>query len=259
MEYVIICLVSLLGSGLTLFSGFGLGTLLVPVFALFFPIELAIVFTAIVHFLNNLFKLVLLGKHINWRVAIYFGIPAIAAAFIGAELLKKLSDWEPWVTYSLGARQFRIMPVQAIIGLLLIVFSLFELIPKLSSITLHKKYLPVGGILSGFFGGLSGHQGALRSMFLIRSGLSKETFVATGVIIACMIDTSRLTVYFPQLILHQEQMDYLLVICATLSAFTGAYFGNKLLKKMTIRLLQNTVAIMLILFGILLISGIINH
>lgn len=259
MEYVIICLVSLLGSGLTLFSGFGLGTLLVPVFALFFPIEQAIVLTAIVHFLNNLFKLVLLGKHINWKVAVYFGIPAIAAAFIGAELLNKMADWEPWTSYSLGAQQFRIMPVQAIIGILLILFSLVELIPKLSSITLDKKYLPLGGVLSGFFGGLSGHQGALRSMFLIRAGLSKEAFVATGVIIACMIDTSRLTVYVPQLILHQEQLDYLLVICATLSAFTGAYLGNKLLRKMTIGLLQNTVAVMLILFGLLLISGIVNH
>lgn len=54
MEYIIVCIVALLGSGLTLFSGFGLGTILVPVFALFFPIDLAIALTAIVHFLNNL-------------------------------------------------------------------------------------------------------------------------------------------------------------------------------------------------------------
>jgi len=62
MDYFILCLVALLGSGLTLFSGFGLGTLLVPVFAIFFPIEIAIALTAIVHFLNNLFKLALLAK-----------------------------------------------------------------------------------------------------------------------------------------------------------------------------------------------------
>jgi acyl-CoA reductase-like NAD-dependent aldehyde dehydrogenase len=42
-------------------------------------------------------------------------------------------------------------------------------------------YLPVGGLLSGFFGGLSGHQGALRSVFLLRAGLTKESFIATGV------------------------------------------------------------------------------
>ena len=36
MSYLIICTVALAVSGLTLFSGFGLGTLLMPVFALFF-------------------------------------------------------------------------------------------------------------------------------------------------------------------------------------------------------------------------------
>jgi len=36
-------------SGLTLFSGFGLGTLLMPTFVLFFPIEVAVAATAIVY------------------------------------------------------------------------------------------------------------------------------------------------------------------------------------------------------------------
>ena len=42
MHYLIICLCAFLASGLTLFSGFGLGTLLLPVMALFFPIDAAI-------------------------------------------------------------------------------------------------------------------------------------------------------------------------------------------------------------------------
>ncbi len=37
MAYFIVAAVALLASGLTLFSGFGLGTLLLPAFALFFP------------------------------------------------------------------------------------------------------------------------------------------------------------------------------------------------------------------------------
>ena len=56
MELVLIGLVALLTSGLTLFSGFGLGTILMPVFALFFPLPLAIAATAVVHFANNLFN-----------------------------------------------------------------------------------------------------------------------------------------------------------------------------------------------------------
>ena len=53
MEFLIVCVASLLASALTLFSGFGLGTLLMPVVALFFPLELAIAMTAIVHLANN--------------------------------------------------------------------------------------------------------------------------------------------------------------------------------------------------------------
>ena len=63
MHYLIICTAAFLVSGLTLFSGFGLGTLLLPVMALFFPIDAAIALTAIVHCLNNLFKFALLGRH----------------------------------------------------------------------------------------------------------------------------------------------------------------------------------------------------
>ena len=43
--------------GLTMFSGFGLCTLLMPVFALFFPIKTAVAATALVHGANSIFKI----------------------------------------------------------------------------------------------------------------------------------------------------------------------------------------------------------
>ena len=258
MEYLLICVVALLGSGLTFFSGFGLGTLLLPVFALFFPVEEAIILTAIVHFLNNLFKLFLTGRHIDRRVLFYFGIPAILAAFGGALLLKHLSDARPVLDYTVAGHAFEIYLLPLCIGILLIVFAIFELIPRLSNFTVHAKYLPAGGILSGFFGGLSGHQGALRSMFLLRAGLSKESFIATGVAIACLIDVSRLVVYIPQILLHHQRLDYTLLTSATFSAFAGAFLGAKLLRKITVQLLQYLVATFLIVFGLLLAAGIVH-
>ena len=95
MEYIVICLVALIGSGLTLFSGFGLGTLLVPVFGLFFPIPIAIALTAIVHFLNNIFKLFLVGKHVDKQIVYRFGLPSIIAAFIGAYILSLITYMDP--------------------------------------------------------------------------------------------------------------------------------------------------------------------
>ena len=56
MSVILICAVALAASCLTFFSGFGLGTILMPVFAIFFPLEIAIALTAVVHFLNNIFR-----------------------------------------------------------------------------------------------------------------------------------------------------------------------------------------------------------
>ena len=257
MDYIVICIVALIGSALTLFSGFGLGTILLPVFGLFFPIEIAIILTAIVHFLNNLLKLIVFGKNADSTVILRFGIPAIIFAFWGAYVLKELVGMQPLFEYSIAEKTFGILPIKLIIGVLLLIFSLIEFIPKYKNMEFDKKYLSVGGILSGFFGGISGHQGALRSAFLIRTNLSKDAFIATGVVIACLVDVSRLSVYIPQIIENKITLDYKLVVLATLSAFCGVYFGNKLLQKTTVKTLQNLVALMLMLYAVLLILGIV--
>jgi len=92
MEILIVATAAFLAAGLTLFSGFGLGTLLMPVVAIFVDADVAIGITAIVHCANNLFKLGLLGKQANIEVILKFGIPAILAALGGAILLSWLSS-----------------------------------------------------------------------------------------------------------------------------------------------------------------------
>ncbi len=257
MDYILVGLVALLGSGLTFFSGFGLGTLLMPVFALFFPIDIAIALTAIVHLLNNLFKLTLIGKKANVKTVVRFGLPAIVFAFLGAYILGSLTDMPPITTYTIDDKPYQITVVKICIAALLIFFSLFDLIPKLKRLEIDTKYLPLGGMLSGFFGGLSGHQGALRTAFLIRAKLNKEAFIATGVVIACCIDISRITVYAKDIWQLGDQLNYSILLTATSMAFIGAYFGNKFLKKITINTIQVTVGILLIAFSILLGIGIL--
>ena len=257
MEYIIICIAALITSGLTLFSGFGLGTLLLPVFALFFPIDVAIALTAIVHLLNNIFKLVLLGKYADKTVVLKFGLPAILAALLGAWVLLLLSDLHPIVNYRLLSHEFHVMPVKLIVAVMMAIFALFELIPKFEAISFEKKYLPFGGILSGFFGGLSGHQGALRSAFLIRSGLTKEAFIASGVVISCLVDFARLSVYSTHFSLLGIGENSFLLLAAVVSAFLGAFLGNRLVKKVTVRTIQIIVSIMVLGIAIGLGAGII--
>jgi len=246
MEILILCLAALLTSLLTFFSGFGLGTILTPVFAIFFPLEVAIALTGVVHFLNNIFKLVLVGNHGSKKVVIHFGVPAFFASLLGAYLLLQISDLQPVFRYTIDTREFFVTPQKLIIAVLLIFFALIEVIPILKNIQIGKGNLVVGGILSGFFGGLSGHQGALRSAFLIKSGMTKESFIATGIIIACIVDISRLGIYSTRF-LHTGIIDSVpLVLAATLSAFAGAYLGSKLLTKVTFSTIQILVTVMLI-------------
>jgi uncharacterized membrane protein YfcA len=257
MDIAIISIAAFFIAILTFFSGFGLGTLLTPIFMIFFPVDLAIALTGVVHFFNNIFKLFLVGKNANMQVLIRFGIPAVIAAIAGAWLLLQITDLSPLFTYHLGEREIEVYPVKFVISVLLIIFALLDLLPFLNEIKFNKKHMPVGGALSGFFGGLSGNQGALRTAFLIKAGLTKESFIATSVVISCFVDFTRLAVYSTRFVKADLDENISLVLSATLAAIAGAYLGNKLLKKVTFKSIQILVAILLIVVSIGLGLGLI--
>lgn len=257
METIIIAIAALLASSLTLFSGFGLGTLLMPIIALFFPVDVAIGITAMVHFANNIFKLGLLGLHADKSVIIRFGIPAVFAALLGAFLLGWLTALAPVFEYTLLGKPLQVMPIKLIIGLVIIAFVVLELSDTFSAITLDKRFLPIGGCISGFFGGLSGNQGAFRSLFLLKAGLSKEQFIATGIVLAVMVDSSRMLIYGWDAVSHQKNVDWFLVFVATISAFMGAFIGSRLIKKITIHAIQLIVSSLLVIIALGLIMGIL--
>lgn len=249
---IIVYLTALFASGLTLISGFGLGTIMLPVFALYFPIELAVGMTAIVHVLNNGFKMGLIYKHIQWNTVLRFGIPGIFGAFLGAFLLLQLDAETIW--YS--STYVTLKPINVTIGLLMIFFAITEL-AGWKSYAFDSKYLIPGGFLSGFFGGLSGHQGALRSMFLVKAKLSKEAYIATGVAIALLVDATRIpmywTTYDQSFLIENVQV----IGGATAFAFLGAYLGKKAIKKVTLRSVHLLVGVLLIAMGSAMALGII--
>lgn len=260
MEYLLVCTVALLVSGLTLFSGFGLGTLLMPAFALFFPVPVAVAATAVVHLANNLFKVFLVGRQADWGVLARFALPGAAAAMIGAAALQLFAHFPPLMEYQLGGQLHQITLVKLVIGGLIVAFAAFELLPTLTALAFDRRYLVLGGLLSGFFGGLSGNQGALRSAFLIRAGLSKEAYIGTGTVAAVVVDTARLLVYglgFYASAMQDAVAVGNLVIAATLAAFGGAFLAKRLLHKVTLLLLQRLVGVLLVLIGLGLAAGLL--
>lgn len=257
MTHLIVYVVAFVASGLTFFSGFGLGTLLLPVFALFFPAEHAVALTAVVHFLNGLFKLGLVARYAELGIVLRFGVPAILASLVGAALLLWLSGIEPLASYHVLGRPAHVTPVKLVVGGLLLIFGLAELLPQARGLSFSPRHLPLGGALSGFFGGLSGMQGALRSAFLIRANLSKEAFIATGVVVSALIDLSRLGVYWRGLTRESGHIDYVLLAGAVLAAFAGAMLGNRWLRTITMKGVRCIVAAMLLVVAVGLAAGLL--
>jgi uncharacterized membrane protein YfcA len=125
-----------------------------------------------------------------------------------------------------------------------------------------EKYIPIGGMLSGFFGGLSGHQGAFRSAFLIRAGLEKEEFVATARISSIFVDLTRLIVY--GLTLFHKQLGILgqegiwgLVLAGSLAGFAGSFLSSRFLKKITLKSIRLLIGVMLFILTVALGTGLI--
>lgn len=257
MMLFVIAFASFAASLLTLFSGFGLSTLLMPVVAIFFPVAVAVALTAFVHLLNNLFKLLVLWRMVNWPVAVRFGIPAMIATIPGAWLLTQLSILPVIHSYTLAGIPAAVTPVKLAVGLLLIFFASAEWFSLGERFKVSSRWLSAGGVLSGFFGGLSGHQGAFRSAFLIRAGLDKNAFVATNAVIAAAVDMARLAVYGVNMGLLLAHANAGLLAAATTAAFAGVLAGQIGLKKITIGFIQKLVAFMLYALGLLLAVGII--
>ena len=266
LHFGVVAVAAFLAAGLTLYSGFGLGTLLLPVFALFVPVEMAVVATALVHGANNLFKLVLLGRHADREVVLKFGLPAVLAAVLGALALGWFAQADSSITVEVDEHAvMQITPVKLIVGLLMIAFALFEWLPRFQHLEFERRWLPLGGVLSGFFGGLSGHQGALRSAFLAKAGLSTERFVGSNAVIGLLVDLTRIGVYLALFLSVGRAAGgaagnfagWPLVVSGALAAFAGVLVGRRYLHKVTMHSVRTLVALLLFGVGLALLTGLL--
>ncbi len=261
MDLLVIGFVAAFAAALTLFSGFGLGTLLLPAFALFFPVPLAVAATGVVHLLNSLFKGVLLWKRANWPTVVRFGLPAVPAAVAGAWLLALLGDTTQVFEWTAFGRRYGPTGAGLAVGLLMAALALLELQRWFQELSAPPALVPLGGLVSGFFGGLTGQQGAFRSIFLLRTGLGPDQFIATGAMIAVLVDLSRLATYaasFDTAGLRLAGHQGMAVTVATVSAFGGAYLATRYLDKVTIKGVRLTVAALMLLTGFALAIGLLG-
>lgn len=257
MSIFLVPVATFVGSVLTFFSGFGLGTILLPIFLLFLPAELAIAATALVHFANSIVKFFFVRQGISWPIALKFGIPAVIFAFLGGELLQAVGNSGVFYSIEYAQQVAEVTYLQAILGFLLIFFAWMDYFDRLSIQKSSDRILVLGGILSGFFGGLSGHQGAFRSLFLSNVALDKIQFVGTSNVISLAIDFTRIVTYLSFI----RQLDFAwnhaggMIVLGISAAIVGVVVGMKLLHKTTIQHIQRLVALFLLVYGLMMLLG----
>jgi len=216
--------------------------------------------TAVVHGANNLFKLALVGRHADRGLLVRFGLPAIAAAFGGAALLGALAGAGEIARYPFAGRVAVVTPIKLVLGALMVGFAAFELVPRLRELRFDRRHLLVGGLLSGFFGGLSGHQGALRSAFLTKVGVSTQAFVGTNAAIGFLVDIARIATYAAGFWLAGAgaplgAAEGPLVVTGCIAAFAGVVLGTRFLHKVTMSAVQRLTGVLLFAIGAALAAG----
>ena len=207
-------LVTFLAAALTVPAGFGLATMLTPIMLLWLDPHLAIAAVAVVHAAHNGWKLVLLKNEVDVSAVKRYGWAMILGAIIGAAL-----------STSIDAK-----PLLIVVGAALIVLPILSISERWTAFRLPEAEDRWGGFGSGFMGGLTGHQGALRAMFLQRRLSNKTAYAATAAILALVVDLTRLPIYV--LSEGNELMEYLpLVMGSVGSAILGVHLGKRWLYK----------------------------
>ena len=228
---------TLVAAALTVPAGFGLATMLTPIVLLWLPPHEAIAVVAIIHGAHNAYKLKLLRDNVDFNAVKRYGWALILGAIIGAMLHSYIpSD-----------------PLLLVVGVALIILPILSVTEKWTKIRLPDSEDRIGGFGSGFFGGLTGHQGALRAMFLQKRLPNKVAYAATASILALAVDLTRIPIY-----LFFEGNDildeYILILCLVSAALLGVNLGKRWLTKWQQSRISIGILLAIVTSGILYIA-----
>jgi uncharacterized membrane protein YfcA len=231
-----LAVVAVMAGAVASLAGFGIGSLLTPLLALRTGIGIAVAGVSIAHFFGTALRFFLVRKFLNKQVLLSFGLTSAAGGLLGA-LLHNI---------------FQNVVLTIIFGCLLILAGTLGLTGLSDKLRFKGFVTWLAGGASGFFGGLVGNQGGIRSAALLGFELDKSQFVATATGIALMVDLARVPVY---LAVQWDQIASIwrLVLIATIGVLVGTVFGKKVLEKLPERVFKKTVSIIILLVGVLVL------
>ncbi len=232
----LIAVAAILAGAIASVAGFGIGSILTPLFAIHFGTKLAVAAVSIPHLIATALRFVRIGEHVDKRVFLSFGITSAAGGLLGALLHGRFSSTA--LSYVLGA---------------LLVFAGIMGVTGLSKRMRFEGVAAwIAGALSGAFGGLVGNQGGIRSAAMLGMRVSKESFVATATAIALVVDLARMPVYA---VVQGKQVleTWPVLLLAIIGVVLGTLAGERVLRKIPEPLFRRIVSLIILTLGVALV------
>jgi len=235
-EVIYIALITLLASLIGTMAGFGISTIMVPILLIILPLPQTLLLVGIVHWFNDIWKMLLFRKGIRWKLLLAFGLPGIFASFLGSSLSLRIS------------REI----LSKALGVFLIAYVIFIFFNRTFKLSQKLSVAISGGTLTGFFAGIFGIGGEINAVALSAFNLEKAVYVATAGAIAFMIDSTRIATY----IQGGTRLDPVLIsgfLIFIPVSLIGAMIGKRGVEKISQEKFRNFVAVFIFLFGLKLV------
>ena len=219
-------------------AGFGIGTVLTPVFALRADMKLAVAAVAVPHLLATSLRLWMMRSHVDWRIVRTFGVMSAAGGLAGALLQQRLGG--PGLV--------------TVFGGLLVFAGLTGLTGLTERVHLGRTGAWIAGLLSGMFGGLVGNQGGIRSAALLGFDVRPTAFVASATAAALMVDLARMPVYIA---LEADRLVDLAgpIGLAAVGAIGGTIGGGRILRRIPPPVFKKLVSALVLALGIYMLAS----
>jgi uncharacterized protein len=233
LELLVVFVVALIAGAVAYVSGFGIGSLLTPLFALRMDLQLAVASVSIPHFIATLWRFLMLRNDLNKKVFLQFGLMSAVGGLAGALLHNVVSA-----------------PLLTLVFSCLLIFAGSAGVTGMSSRMRFGPKVPwLAGLISGVFGGLVGNQGGIRSAALLGFDLSKAQFVATATAIGIIVDTVRMPVYSASrsgdLLSHWSE-----ILVAVAGVVLGTVCGRRLLANISESIFKRTISSLILVLGL---------
>lgn len=225
-------------------GGFGSSVFFVPLARIFFSAQLVLGLTGFFHVFSNLAKLSFFYRHIQFRLALRFGLPSALFAVVGALLAVYVSP----------------LYADGLLSLFLLILSAWLMIRAEWRVSQTATTLVAGGSIAGFLAGFTGTGGAVRGLALTAFRLEQSAFVATSAAIDMGVDVSRTVVYLQHDFVRWSDWPWLLILVAV--SLLGTWLGKWVLQKIKPELFYRLVLTLIFLVGLVtlvrFISGLAN-